>query len=68
MTGEVATQTPVDHALTRWLAAFDQLLATVEDGGLDHVDNARLVGFAQADERVRNGMPLVDHRIIRDAR
>ena len=40
----------------------------VEDGGLDGYDNAGLVGFLRSFEQLRNRLPLIDHRAIRDAR
>jgi hypothetical protein len=69
MTTEGADGEPtlVDHALDQWLTMFDHLLRVVEDGGLDHYDNPQLVGFLQSYERMRNQMPLIDHRVIRDS-
>lgn len=59
--------TPADHALDQFVTGLDHLVKVVkvvEDGGLGHYGNADLVGFMQAFERVRNRMPLVDHRIV----
>ena len=39
----------------------------MEDGGLDGLDDAELVGFLQGFEQLRNRQPLVDHRVISDA-
>lgn len=64
---ELGEATPVGQALTALSAALDQLTAAVEAGGLDHYDTAGFVGFLQEFESVRNRMPLVDHRLLRDA-
>lgn len=64
---ELETTTPVDHALTQFRASLDQLVAAVEDGGLDHHDDYGLVKFLQMFEVERNRMPLVDHSVIVDA-
>ena len=59
-------QTPVGRALAGLGSALDGLVDAVEAGGLDGLDDLELVGFLQGVERVRNRMPLVDHRMIRD--
>ena len=41
------------------------LVKLVEDGGLEPLDNAGLVGFLQGFERFRNRLPLVDHQASR---
>lgn len=61
--GEV---TPVDHALEHLSTDLDHLVKLVEDGGLDHYDNSRLVGFVQSFEQFRNRLALVDHRVVTD--
>ena len=48
-------------------AALDALVAEVEEGGLDPLDAAGVVVFLQDLEGVRNRLPLVDHRALRDA-
>jgi len=58
---------PVDRFLTQLSGCFDQLLKLVEDGGLDGFDDPGLVGFMQGFETFRNRLPLIDHRVIRDA-
>ena len=59
--------TPAPAALDAFSAALDQLVDAVGDGGLDHLDNGELMAFMQKFESVRNRMPLVDHRSLRDA-
>jgi hypothetical protein len=59
--------TAVDLALDRLSTAFDHLLEVVEDGGLDGYDEAGLIGFLQEFERLRNRLPLVDHRAIHES-
>ena len=61
-----AEATPVDHALDQLTTALDHLVKVVEDGGLDHYDNAQLLDFLQSFERMRNRMALVDHRAVVD--
>ncbi len=62
---EVASS--VDLALDQLSLGVDHLVKLLEDGGLDSLDNADFVTFMQSLERVRNRMPLADHRIIADA-
>jgi hypothetical protein len=57
---------PIDLALDQLSTGLDHLVKIVEDGGLDALDGAGLVGFLQGFEKVRNRMPLVDHRAITD--
>ncbi len=64
---EPQTSTPAVDALTGFRAGLDQLIAAVEGGGLDHLDDLGLVGFLQGFEVQRNRMALVDHRMLRDA-
>jgi hypothetical protein len=59
--------TPVAQALTALGAALDGLVEAVEAGGLDHCGTAGFVVFLQEFERVRNRLPSVDHRVLRDA-
>lgn len=61
-----ASATPADHALDQLVTGLDHLVKVVEDGGLDHYDDLQFIGFVQAFERVRNRMPLIDHRIVGD--
>lgn len=65
--GEEAPAVAVLAALGAFSVALDQLVAAVHDGGLDHLDSSELVAFLQDFETVRNRMPLVDHRTLRDA-
>ena len=58
---------PVDLALDQLSVSLDHLVKLVEDGGLDGLDDAGLIGFLQGFEQVRNRLPLVDHRAISDA-
>jgi len=55
------------EALAGLSAALDQLIEAVEAGGLDHYDTPDLVEFLQDFEQVRNRLPVVDHRVVRDA-
>ena len=55
---------PVDLALRGLSSALDVLVASVDSGGLDQVDDVGLVRFLQGFEQVRNRMSLVDHRVI----
>ena len=64
---EPQTTTPAVDALTGFRASLDQLIAAVEGGGLDHLDDLGLVGFLQGFEVQRNRLALVDHRMLRDA-
>ncbi len=59
--------TPAAAALQVLSGALDQLVAAVDAGGLDHLDDGELVAFLQGFETVRNRMPLVDHRMLSDA-
>ena len=43
--------TPVDLALDAFSTGLAHLVKVVEDGGLDHYDQAGLVGFVQASSR-----------------
>jgi hypothetical protein len=63
----VVEPTPTELALDALSTSLDHLVKIVEDGGLDAFDDAGLVGFLQDFERVRNRLPLVDHRVIGDA-
>ena len=58
---------PVDYALDQFATSLDHLVKVVEDGGLDYFDNSQFVTIMQAFERIRNRMPLVDHRFLADA-
>jgi hypothetical protein len=64
---QVAEPLAVDLALDALATSLDHLIKVVEDGGLDGYDNLGLIGFAQSFERIRNRLPLIDHRIIADA-
>lgn len=64
---DVGAPTPVDLALDSLSTSLDHLVKMVEDGGLDAADDVGLVRFLQGFERVRNRLPLVDHRAISDA-
>ena len=54
----------VDAALDTLGVSLDHLVKLVEDGGLESLDDAGLVGFLQGFERVRNRLPLVDHAAV----
>ncbi|GAA3561125.1 HNH endonuclease signature motif containing protein [Microlunatus spumicola] len=58
--------TSVDRALDAFRSAVDGLVEAVEAGGCDVLDDEGFVRFLQDLERVRNGLALVDHRVVRD--
>lgn len=58
---------PVLLRLAAMAAELDALTAEVESGGLDHLDDLGLLSFWQQLEGLRNRMPVVEHRLIRDA-
>ncbi len=57
---------PAVEALRTCSDALDSLVAAVESGGLDHLDDSELVGFWQEFEGLRNRLPVVEHRLVRD--
>lgn len=59
--------TPAGAALNALSSALDQLIDAVNAGALDHFDTAEFTDFLRGFESVRNRMPLVDHRTLRDA-
>ncbi len=59
--------TPAVSALQVLSTALSELVLTVDQGGLDHLDDAELMEFLRDFETVRNQMPLVDHRTLRTA-
>jgi hypothetical protein len=68
--GETATAaepTPVEVALDVLSTSLDHLIKLVDDGGFDSFDNSGLLDFARSFEKMRNRLPLVDHRLIADA-
>ena len=58
---------PVDLALDQLNVGLDHLVKLVEDGGLETLDDAGLVGFLHGFEQLRNRLPLVDHSVIGEA-
>jgi hypothetical protein len=67
MTSSATAASAVRRALVAFSSALDGLVRAVDDGGLDDLDNPELVEFLQDFEQVRNRLPLVDHRALRDA-
>ena len=67
LSGTDADPTAVDLALDALSTDLDHLIKIVEDGGLDGYDNSGLIGFMQSFERLRNRLPLIDHRVILEA-
>jgi hypothetical protein len=68
--GETATAaepTPVEVALDVLSTSLDHLIKLVDDGGFDSFDTSGLLDFARSFEKMRNRLPLIDHRIIADA-
>jgi hypothetical protein len=64
---ELAEPTPLQHAPDEFVTAFGHLVKVVDDGALDDLDAAGLVGFLQEFEAIRNQFPVVDHRVIQSA-
>jgi hypothetical protein len=67
LAGVVDEASPADHALDQLSLGLDHLVKLLEDGALAAVDDAGFVTFMQGFERIRNRMPLADHRMIADA-
>ncbi len=59
--------TALDHVLDQLVTARDHLVKLVDDGGLDGLDTSELVAFWQSFESFRNGLPVLDHRLITDS-
>jgi hypothetical protein len=64
---DTGDSTAVSTALTALSASLDDLIAVVDAGGLSGLDDLELVRFLQGFEAVRNRMPVVDHRALREA-
>jgi hypothetical protein len=56
----------LDLALDSLTDALGNLIATVESGGLDHLDDAGKVALWQRFETFRNKLSLIDHQLIAD--
>jgi hypothetical protein len=63
-TAERHQRSVVDEALDTFDAALTDLISAVETGGLDHLHADQQVAVWQRFERIRNKLPLVDHRLI----
>jgi hypothetical protein len=63
-TAERHQRSVVDEALDTFDAALTDLISTAETGGLDHLRPDEQVAVWQRFERLRNRLPLVDHRLI----
>src|SRR4051812_25905437 len=59
-----AEPTAVDHTLVTLTASVHRLVEQLADGGLDPLDQSRLIGFMQDFEQLRNLMAVVDHYTI----
>ena len=59
--------TLVSTRLTALSRALAELVATVDAGGLDALDDRQLVEFLQGFEAVRAQLPMVHHRALREA-
>jgi hypothetical protein len=66
-TAEPGQRSVVDEALDTFDAALTDLISTVETSGLDHLEPDEQVAVWQRFERLRNELPLVDHRLITHA-
>jgi hypothetical protein len=64
---ERAARSPLDVLLNKPNDNLNQLLETVESGGLDHLDAAEKISWWQRFETFRNRLPLIDHRLIANA-
>ena len=63
-----STSTAMDAALDALNEALDTLITTVESGALERLKAEEKVAVWQRFETMRNQLPLVDHRLIADAR
>jgi hypothetical protein len=66
-TAEPGQRSVMDEALDTFDAALTDLISAVETGGLDHLEPDEQVAVWQRFERLRNKLPLVDHRLIAHA-
>jgi hypothetical protein len=66
-TAERDRRSAVDEALDRFDAALTDLINTVETGGLDRLEADQQLAVWHRFERLRNKLPLVDHRLITHA-
>jgi hypothetical protein len=57
-------RSPMEMALDTFDAALTDLINTAENSGLDQLENHEQVAVWQRFERLRNKLPLVDHRLI----
>jgi hypothetical protein len=60
-------RSPMEMALDTFDAALTDLINTAENSGLDQLENHEQVAVWQRFERLRNKLPLVDHRLITHA-
>jgi hypothetical protein len=60
-------RSPMEMALDTFDAALTDLINTAENSGLDQLENHEQVAVWQRFERLRNKLPLVDHRLIAQA-
>jgi len=61
--GDVDEPTPAD-ALALMITGYDLLVKGLDASGADGFDAGAAVGFMQAFERFRNGLPVVDNHLI----
>jgi Domain of unknown function (DUF222) len=66
-TAERDQRSLMDEALDTFDAALTDLINTVETGGLDRLEADQQLAVWHHFERLRNKLPLVDHRLIADA-
>jgi hypothetical protein len=65
--GERTERSQLDEALNALDTALNNLIDTVEGGGLDQLSAVRKISFWQRFEAFRNRLPLIDHGLIADA-
>ena len=64
---EPAERSPLDEALDHLDSSVTELISTMETGALDQLSVEEKVAVWQRFERLRNRLPLIDHRLIADA-
>jgi Domain of unknown function (DUF222)/HNH endonuclease len=68
LAGERTECSQLDGALNALDIALNNLIDTVEGGGLDQLTAVEKISFWQHFEAFRNRLPLIDHSLLADAR